>query len=437
MKLGCITCGCLPVVEVGDGDVNRPISAYGIHTVRAQADLQEDSGGINGAANGFDNAKSGSDDVAALLVSMADFEAVVASRMAALGASPKEARNALLRGGLSAELAQGVAEASALTQRSRTAHSPAWTTAHPGGDLAWEHRYGLAFLEFAAAQLFYPESRKVCAVYQMRQCPPVVLNAARATEYRLAGKYSKSLFDRYGRRPSALAADQDILSFKRWAITESVGMATDASDAECPFALLTPGEQAQRLQSYAEHLGADRQHIAASVLNLSAPERENYVTTMLFKALVGPESNGLPGQCHREEEPLLARVASEARSRKLMDFGELTRRCGCRPPPEEALRGRGSPRLVSDRLSSGMENSIQHVVAGFGYRRGRGVFHVSDLCKLAVISAPPISWPAYIGGGGGGAAGVGVQVLTLRCGPGCRGWCCCCRLQTAANVRSP
>lgn len=396
MKLGCTSCGCVPVVEVGDGDMNRPISAYGIHTVRAQADLGGGCGGVDGAENGADNADSGSDDVATLLVSMADFEAVMASRMAALGASPREAPGALLRGGLSEELAQGIAEVSAFTQRARTAQSPAWTAAHPGGDLAWEHRHLLAYLEFAAAQLYSPESRKVCAVYQMRQTPAVILNAARATEYRLAGQYSKSLFDRYGRAPSILADDQDILSFKRWAILESVGMAADPSDAECPFVLLPPGEQARRLQSYAEHLGQERQHIAVRVLQLTAPQRVNYVETMLYKSLVGPESYGAPGQCHREEEPLLTRVAQAARARKLMDYGELTQRCACRPPQGEALRGRGSPRLVSARLSTGMENSSQHVECLGGSRRGRAMLSVTDLCKLSVISAPPISRLSYL-----------------------------------------
>ena len=179
MKTMCTTCGAAPVAQVGDGYLKEPISGYGRLAMQAQTDLPIEN--TNGSP-------SVGDDVSTLLIWMADFEADMHAQLAALGATGEEAciRGQLQRGGLTPDIKRRLPGVSEATQRARTHASPAWLAVHPGGDLAWEHQYLRAFLEFAAAQMFLMRRDPVWAVYQMRQTPPAVLNAARATEYRIA-----------------------------------------------------------------------------------------------------------------------------------------------------------------------------------------------------------------------------------------------------------
>jgi len=189
---------------------------------------------------------------------MADFEANMDAQMTALGAAREESciRMQLQRGGLTSDIKLRLPGASASTQRARTAASMAWLAVHPGGDLAWEHMYLQAFLEFSAAHMFPMRRDSVWAVYQMRQTPPAVVNAARATEYRIAGAYANTTFDEHGRKPSALAADEDILSFQRWALVACVGWDDDGRESVGSSFMTLPSElQKKGLAKYADHLG--------------------------------------------------------------------------------------------------------------------------------------------------------------------------------------
>ena len=269
MKTMCTTCGAAPVAQVGDGYLKEPISGYGRLAMQAQKDLPIEN--TNGSP-------SVGDDVSTLLIWMADFEADMHAQLAASGATGEEAciRGQLQRGGLTPDIKRRLPGVSEATQRARTHASPAWLAVHPGGDLAWEHQYLRAFLEFAAAQMFLMRRDPVWAVYQMRQTPPAVLNAARATEYRIApqqlrnpdpslpqpiptpthriaGAYANTKFDVNGRKPSALAADEDILSFQCWALVVCSGSGDDGSISS--FMGLPPDLQKECLARYVDHLG--------------------------------------------------------------------------------------------------------------------------------------------------------------------------------------
>jgi len=248
MKPMCITCGAAPVVVVGDGYLKEPISLYGDLSLEAQVDYPIET----------KDSPTVGDDMSALLIAMADFEADMDAQMTALGAAREESciRMQLQRGGLTSDIKLRLPGASASTQRARTAASMAWLAVHPGGDLAWEHMYLQAFLEFSAAHMFPMRRDSVWAVYQMRQTPPAVVNAARATEYRIAGAYANTTFDEHGRKPSALAADEDILSFQRWALVACVGWDDDGRESVGSSFMTLPSDlQKKGLAKYADHLG--------------------------------------------------------------------------------------------------------------------------------------------------------------------------------------
>ena len=69
---------------------------------------------------------------------------------------------------------------------------------------------------------------------------------------------------------------------------------------------------------------------------------------------------------------------------KDMDFGSLAMRCACGVSADATLRGRGNPRLVSQRMSLGVEKPDDHIDAQYGCLRAKAVLAITDLCKLSV-----------------------------------------------------
>jgi hypothetical protein len=225
----------------------------------------------------------------------------------------------------------------------------------------------------------------VRVVYQMRQTPPQVLNAARATEYRIAGEYAKSLFGVGGRKESAYAADEDVLGFSCWAMSECIGVGHGASGGpECSFRELDDTVQRECIKRLRSYLSEGRQKTAERLAQAGREEVINYVETMQRKCLEGRRDS-----CHSEYEPLMAQIAAFANAHKLVDHGELTSRCTCRPDKKLGnyfkTLGSGNARLVSMRFSDGMEGLNYYTDSIGGFRRGRAMMHISDIaCKLAV-----------------------------------------------------
>ena len=393
-KCGCLKCSCVPVAEAGDGDLNRLIQAFGADTVRSQEDLPP-------ADSTF---VSVGDDVSQLLIKCADFEAQAQARVAALSTyhsgqpqgsfeaaseqsflRAEAAHRVLLEGGLSHSVAAAASSCSLRTQRARITASKAWAGAHPGGDLAWELKYLLGFLEMVYVHHFGGLSRAVRAIYQLRQTPPVVLNATRATEFRMAGNFASGLFGPKGRKDQKLAADEDVLAFTSWTMEECVGLGSrsghDGSEAEPKWSELDVDMQKAITRKYRSHLGPNRQALADKIELLSRPELVNYVETMQRKCIEGRQG------CHEEQSPLMQMVAQAASSLKIIDHGELTWRCVCRPikEGERAVKGKGSARTVSMRLSDGMESLNHYTDSLGGFRRGMPLITITDIaCKLAV-----------------------------------------------------
>jgi hypothetical protein len=377
-KLGCLDCSVLPVIEVGDGDLNRPIQEYGERVTGAQADLPVDDSDF----------QSVGDDLKQLLIAAADFEAHTVASLKALAAGNQGQRpmtelvhDVLLEAGLSVEIKHDAQASSACSQYSRLAASRAWAAVHPGGDLAWEHRYLRAFLESVAAQLYGGLPPRTRCIYQLRQTPPAVLFSVRSTEFREAGGFATSVFCAGGRQTSNLAEDQDILSFQSWCLAEAVRVDAVTPNGDIPFVYLPHTEQVARLERYKQHLCLERQEVATKVLQKSAPQQADYVRTMLSKCISGPVKS-----CHTEHSPFLQQVAAASRANKVIDMGEGTQRCTCRPnKSSKDPVGRGNPRLVSMRFSTSAENVNQHTNAIGGFRRGRAMISVNDVaCKMPV-----------------------------------------------------
>lgn len=395
-KVSCLTCSAVPLAEVADGDLNRLIQVFGKPNIDAQQAMpsvwasdqsDHEEGGGSTSSGSF---VSVGDDVTQLLVACADFEAKARAEVAAsAGSIGPDAQTAvdgiLLDGGLTTAVAAAALEASSRTQRARISGSGAWAGAHPGGDLAWEHKYQHGFLEFVVAHDYGTLPTVVRVVYQMRQTPPQVLNAARATEYRIAGEYAKSLFGVGGRKESAYAADEDVLGFSCWAMSECIGVGHGAGGGpECSFRELDDTVQRECIKRLRSYLSEGRQKTAERLAQAGREEVINYVETMQRKCLEGRRDS-----CHSEYEPLMAQIAAFANAHKLVDHGELTSRCTCRPDKKLGnyfkTLGSGNARLVSMRFSDGMEGLNYYTDSIGGFRRGRAMMHISDIaCKLAV-----------------------------------------------------
>ena len=67
-----------------------------------------------------------------------------------------------------------------------------------------------------------------------------------------------------------------------------------------------------------------------------------------------------------------------------MDFGSYSLKCACSVDERAWLRGRGNPRLVSQRMSLGVEKPDDHIDAQYGCPRAKAVLAITDLCKLSV-----------------------------------------------------